>query len=241
MNEEHTRDHLEIVQLGHRFADAANRRDYDAFVALWTPDGVWHVGAPLNVRFPASEMRRAIEQMLAQWDYFFQMPHAPVVEIHGDRATSRWTVQELARPKGKASGHANVSMYFDRLERRDGRWRYAFRDYNFLYVDESPLNGTPHPFVDRSKADAAWRVGEPLVLRERLLAQLSDAELARVSAAETRPLVEGDRYIDLVAPREGVKQVHDATVPSANLVVESAVSSETWARLLHTLGTERSS
>lgn len=132
-----------IEDLGHRFADAANHRDYDAFAALWTEDAVWQILPPIDVRFTARrEIRAAIENLLGRWDFFVQMPHAPVVELEGDRARSRWTVQEIARSADRTRGNFNLAFYHDELVRLDGRWLYAHRTYHTRYFDDSPLPGT---------------------------------------------------------------------------------------------------
>ena len=70
--------------------------------------------------------------------------------------------------------------------------------------------------------------------RESILALLTDAEVAKISAAESAPrLVEGDDYLDLEDLAAGVQQVH--AIPRAktsHVVARSAVSDATWAKIV---------
>jgi hypothetical protein len=74
--------------------------------------------------------------------------------------------------------------------------------------------------------------------RELILKFLSEEELARVSKAEVQArLADGDEYIDLAAPRNGVRRVHGAMQRTMGKVLpRSAVSPETWARLTDRFG-----
>lgn len=142
MQKTNVADIIEIQNLGYKFADSANRKDYEAFAALWAEEGVWQIGDPINVRFDSkASISKAISKMLGLWDFFVQLPHAPVIEINGDRATSRWTVNEVARTADKSHGNYNLSMYNDELVRRNGQWLYTKREYRTLYSDDSPLRG----------------------------------------------------------------------------------------------------
>jgi hypothetical protein len=74
--------------------------------------------------------------------------------------------------------------------------------------------------------------------RETILALLSDAEVAKVSAAEDAPqLVEGDDYVDLENPGAGVRQVHsDSHVHPRHVLPRSAVSDATWDKVVRAVG-----
>jgi hypothetical protein len=75
--------------------------------------------------------------------------------------------------------------------------------------------------------------------RNLILALLSDEEVARVSTAEgTAQLADGDEYIDLAAPRNGVRRVHRALQLTLGKVLpRSAVSADTWAKIVAQFGT----
>ena len=73
--------------------------------------------------------------------------------------------------------------------------------------------------------------------RENILKLLSDEEVARVSMAEGRRLAEGEDYVDLGRPQDGVHKV-DGSVPSrpGDVLARSAVSEQTWASILKLIG-----
>src|ERR1700690_4140344 len=91
-------DEMAIRGLAHAFADAVNQRDAAAFESLWDDDGVWEIGAPLHSIAEGSTSIAA--QFLKLWnamEFFVQQVHSGIVTIDGDRATSRWSVQETGR------------------------------------------------------------------------------------------------------------------------------------------------
>jgi hypothetical protein len=134
--------HYELRTLGERFADTANRRDYDGFARLWINEGDWEIGEPINVRFSGkAEIRAGIEAMLDRWDFFVQLPAAFDVTIEGNRARGYWTVHEVARSKDAATGNDNLSLYVDDYQFGDGVWRFVRRAYRTIYSDSKPLAG----------------------------------------------------------------------------------------------------
>jgi hypothetical protein len=70
-------------------------------------------------------------------------------------------------------------------------------------------------------------------LRDSILQLLSADEVARVGAADDEVrLVEGDEYIDLAAPDNGVRRVHRALqLTMGKVLPRSAVSADTWAKI----------
>ena len=72
---------------------------------------------------------------------FAQMTHTGVVELSGERAASRWTVQEMLKGKDGKIFQNNVAMYTDELEKTNGEWLFASRTYHYIYFDESELRG----------------------------------------------------------------------------------------------------
>jgi ketosteroid isomerase-like protein len=135
-------NHYSLRCLGERFADCANRHDYDGFAALWHEDGVWEIGAPINVAFTGlPAIRQGIEAMLKRWDFFVQMPTAFNVQITGDSATGYWTVHEMARSADKSHGNDNLSMYLDDYRKDIDGWRFVRRRYRTIYSNNQPLTG----------------------------------------------------------------------------------------------------
>jgi ketosteroid isomerase-like protein len=128
-------DELAIRNLAERFSDAANRKDGEAFQALWAPDGQWIIGPPINVEFKGKEnMGPSVTHMLGLWDFFVQLSGPGVVVLDGDSATARFYVNEIARGKD-GKGNYNLSMYDDELVKTDGVWYFKTRTYKTIYQD----------------------------------------------------------------------------------------------------------
>jgi hypothetical protein len=75
--------------------------------------------------------------------------------------------------------------------------------------------------------------------RDQILQLLSDEEVARVNAMKATPwLADGDEYIDLAAPENGVRTVHVAMqVTMGDVLPRKAVSAGTWAKIAGRFGT----
>ena len=140
-------DREALRDLGHRFADACNRRDAEAFRALWVPDGVWTIGDPKPFRGAGVEtIVGTFSALLSLWDFFVQLPHAPVIRLGGDRAECSWTTTEHANNAMRGEGYLNHGLYDDICVRTPDGWRYASRTYSYVYLDENPAAGRPHGF-----------------------------------------------------------------------------------------------
>jgi hypothetical protein len=75
--------------------------------------------------------------------------------------------------------------------------------------------------------------------REQVLKLLSHDEAARLSASKTSPsLADGDEYIDLAAPENGVRSVHGAMqLTMGDILPRKVVSAGTWAKITGRFGT----
>ncbi len=74
------------------------------------------------------------------------------------------------------------------------------------------------------------------VARDSILKLLSEAELARVSTAETaKQLATGEEYIDLAQLERGVRTAPAAIIPTSRMLPRNAVHGETWSRILAVL------
>ena len=76
--------------------------------------------------------------------------------------------------------------------------------------------------------------GADHVTRNTILKLLSDEEVAQVSTAETTSeLTEGQEYLDLEHLDQGVQCANSATrIAMPNVLPRSAISSETWSKIL---------
>lgn len=137
------RDEQQIRDLGYLFADACNRGDVAAFRELWVHNAVWIIGAPVDVRCAGQdEIATTMADLGSSWDFFVQMPHAPVITIDGDQATGSWVVAEHANDVAGDRGYFNYARYEDRLIRTPDGWRYQCREYRYTYLDQTPATGS---------------------------------------------------------------------------------------------------
>jgi ketosteroid isomerase-like protein len=139
-------DEILIRDLTYSYADAANRVDATLFASLWTEEGQWLIGPPINLAFQGREnIVQAFRQLLGRWDFFVQQPVGGNLTIEGDRATAYFYVNEVARGKD-GIGNYNLAQYADQLVKREGKWYFQQRDYRVIYLDQAPLKGTAfHP------------------------------------------------------------------------------------------------
>lgn len=73
--------------------------------------------------------------------------------------------------------------------------------------------------------------------RDEILSLLTDDEVVGVKAERQARLGDGDEYIDLAAPLNGVRRVHGVMQRTMGQVLpQSAVSSATWAKIVARFG-----
>ena len=135
-------DELAIRALAHAFADAVNRKDVAAFELLWDDDGIWEIGEPLpSSAKGSSNIAAQLLKLSDALEFFVQQVHSGVVAIDGDRATSRWSVQETGRRRD-GGPYNNHAFYEDELAKRDGTWRFVRRTYRYVWLDlKSAIGG----------------------------------------------------------------------------------------------------
>ena len=136
-------DHLAIQSLLNRYTDAVNRRDWKALEDVFARNGIWDVGGP-DCELPgmtflfegARNVVEGISKTVATTELCIQSNHALVIEIQGDRATARSTIQEIARPVGSDAGMMLWGTYYDDIIRdTDGEWRFQRRSFRYTCVD----------------------------------------------------------------------------------------------------------
>ncbi len=127
------------------FADTCSHCDLDAFAKLWIPDDLGEPTWTLSEPFPMSAT--GIEKILAMCGtlrsprhFFIQGVHSGVIEIHGDDATGRWIMREVATGPGDVY-YNNYAVYRDKYEKKNGKWYFARRDYQYHFLDSSPFEG----------------------------------------------------------------------------------------------------
>jgi ketosteroid isomerase-like protein len=139
-----------VIDVVNRYSDAANRRDVESILELWTDDGVWDVGPPISL---LCEGRAAIAEVLARirsFELLVQVPSPVVVRVDGDVARAHVTIQETTRGPEPGVGWRLTGIYEDELVRELDRWRFKRRTLRIVHADRPAPLGTvrPAPFTD---------------------------------------------------------------------------------------------
>ena len=138
-------EYIAIRQLCERYVDAINRRDAEAWINTWAPDGVWEYGGD-NPPHGQSELARFWEQAMENITAVVMLVNSGVVDsVDGDSATARWYHTEDVQI-GEDSRMAGVTVYEDDLVRIDGQWRFAKRSHELLYSGDD-LHGAFYPYL----------------------------------------------------------------------------------------------
>lgn len=127
-------DELAIGQLRARYCHLLDDGDWPAFVDLFTEDGIFQglkavQGREALLQFFGTDFPKTTER-------FWHFCTNGTVEIDGDRATGRITLEYLSIIRGVS--HAAAGHYDDVMERVDGRWRFRSRIITFYYF--APLS-----------------------------------------------------------------------------------------------------
>lgn len=134
-------DDSAIRSLVSRFADAAMTAHYEEFGDLWTENGRWTIHEPF---FLSSEGVSKINEMLVTLrtgkTFFVQFVHSGVIKLDGDRASARWIMRETSEGPGTLF-YNNYAIYVDSLVRLDGQWKFASRDYHYMWIDTGAFPG----------------------------------------------------------------------------------------------------
>ncbi len=133
-----TDDKFEIQTLTQRYADAVMRHDADDWGACWAEQGEWYMGPePIVGR---DNIVTTWSGMMAGFPFAAFLVQPAMVEVDGDKATSRTYVQEtLQGTDGNA--FRIIGVYNDECIREDGKWVFQARRYTVLYQGPVDLSG----------------------------------------------------------------------------------------------------
>lgn len=136
-------DELEIGQLRARYCHLLDDRDWDAFIDLFTPDGSFIGLAEVKGRDDLMEFFSQTVPSLAEG--FWHFCTNGTVELDGDRATGRISMEYLSVTKGVS--FVSAGHYDDEMVRVDGRWKFKSRRITFYYyapLSEGFVGGPQH-------------------------------------------------------------------------------------------------
>lgn len=124
-------DELAIRSLLARYADAASRRDADAWIASWAPDCVWDLGGGRVTR-GHDETLALWRTSIAKYPWVVQIPASGFLELRDGVVHGTWYVIEFSNLLD-GTGVTHVGHYRDTYARVDDAWRFATRRFHLIY------------------------------------------------------------------------------------------------------------
>jgi len=118
-------DSLAIRELADQYSNAANSLDAHGMAAVYVLEGELHAFG--NVIRGRDAIEQSFLPVMQRFEFVNQVCSGAIIEIDGDRATSRWTVTEFNRRHGAAQLEMFLGTYDDRLVRLQGQWMYTYR------------------------------------------------------------------------------------------------------------------
>jgi|RhiMetdeSRZDD1v2_1073273.scaffolds.fasta_scaffold1442348_2 ketosteroid isomerase-like protein len=108
-----------------RYGLYLDQKNFDGYVSLFTDDGV--LDAPLGEATGPENIRAMLGNVLGPINAGFHIYANPLIEVHGDEATSMSRFTYVQAIEGQLPEVRLVGHYDDVLRREDGRWKFARR------------------------------------------------------------------------------------------------------------------
>ena len=124
----------EIAELRASYCHVLDHRDWDAPAQMFTEDGEFNGLAHARGRAEIHRFFSGFVDGMAEG--FWHFCTNPTIQLDGDRATGRISMQYLSVKKGVS--YVSAGHYDDRLERVDGAWKFRERKITFYY--HAPLS-----------------------------------------------------------------------------------------------------
>ena len=128
-----------LERLKYSYGRFLDTKDFAAMCALMTEDvTVAYGGGAITL-----EGRQAVQDYLSQamGAHTMLSSHVfshPEIEVQGDHATGRWTLQDVVILEDFNMQIRGASLYDDRYVRVDGTWRIQHTGYKRLYEEIAP-------------------------------------------------------------------------------------------------------
>lgn len=123
-------DEVAIQQTINRYSVAASKRDWDAIIATYAPDGVWELSGGRKFQGRAA-IREAMLGTSSASEYNFQINAPAVITVDGDHATATSVIREGGKVAGNDEAFEVLGFYEDKLVRTTEGWRFAHRHFVF--------------------------------------------------------------------------------------------------------------
>lgn len=120
-------DKLLIRELIDEYSNVVTLKSWDRLGELFVEECLWHTRGTTPREFRGREVVvRAISAVVEGYPLVFQMPHAPRIQLDGDRATATTLMHEVGRLDDGSSASA-FGVYRDRLVRTPHGWKFEER------------------------------------------------------------------------------------------------------------------
>ena len=137
-------DQQAIAQLRAQYCHLLDDRQWDGFVALFAEDGLF---SGLETVQGRKALRAFFERFAAATPEYYHFCTNGTVEIDGDRATGRITLEYLSAVDSVS--YVSAGHYDDVLHRVDGRWLFQSRTITFYYLAPLAQGWAGRPFPGR--------------------------------------------------------------------------------------------
>lgn len=133
-------DRLALSELAARYARAVDRREYAAFAALFTADGV--LSGPGYALTGRAEIERGIAQ-IERYQATQHCVHNQLVEVAGDFGSGEtYCVARHVYTQDGAARKLDMGVrYQDEYRRETSTWRIARRELVIDWTQDLPLTG----------------------------------------------------------------------------------------------------
>jgi uncharacterized protein (TIGR02246 family) len=131
-------DRLALQELAARYARAVDRRDYAAFSALFTADGVLH--GPGYAMRAHGEIEKGI-RLIERYESTQHCVHQQLVDVRGDTATGEtYCVARHVYSRDGIARKLDMGIrYLDEYVRSDREWRFRRRELVLDWTQDLPL------------------------------------------------------------------------------------------------------
>lgn len=137
---------LAIAGLIDAYTHAFDREDREMMASIWHEDALFDLGEAFGCYRGIDEILKGAEGFWTGLEWMHHWSPNALITLAGDSASSVVNLDCMVK---NAEGPAMIAgNYFDRFERRDGRWKFAERkfvmDYWTTLKDWTPTQGLQH-------------------------------------------------------------------------------------------------
>jgi ketosteroid isomerase-like protein len=118
-------DEVAIQQTINRYSVAASKRDWDAIIATFAPDGIWELASSGRKFQGRAAIREAMLGTSSASEYNVQMNAPAAITVNGDRAMATSIIRESGKPVGSDQPFEFFGFYEDELVRTADGWKFA--------------------------------------------------------------------------------------------------------------------